>query len=123
MESTPGSLISGYKSAWREKRFQDASEIASKLIDFDRTEPLFHHLKGNALSMLKRYNEAVDCQKRSVEMDPFSKYLNSFSVALDRVGEKNRSFSTILMASVVGPYKNQNLGHMVKLCVLATLSS
>jgi len=116
MELTPESLISGYKSAWREKRFQDASEFASKLIDFDRTEPLFHHLKGNALSMLKKYNEALDSQRRSVEIDPRSKYLNSLSVALDRVGEKHLSFSTILMASVMGPYKNQNPGHMVKLC-------
>ena len=116
MEATLESLISGYKSAWREKRYQDASEISSKLIDFDRTEPLFHHLKGNALSMLERYNEALDSQRRSAEMDPCSEFLNSFSVALDRVGEKNHSFLTILMASVVGPYKNQYLGHMVKLC-------
>ena len=72
MEST-NRLITLGKSQLEKGNFNDALSSFEQAILLDQKNPDLWNLKGIALRSLGRYNEAVDCFNKSLEIDPRDK--------------------------------------------------
>ena len=72
MEST-NALITLGKSQLEKGSFHDALSSFEQAILLDQKNPDLWNLKGIALRSLGRYNEAIDCFNKSLEIDPRDK--------------------------------------------------
>ncbi len=72
LEST-NTLIAMGKSQLENGDFNDALSSFEQAILLDQKNPDLWNLKGTALRSLGRYNEAIDCFNKSLEIDPRDK--------------------------------------------------
>ena len=72
MESS-NTLITLGKSQLEKGDFNDALSSFEQAILLDQKNPDLWNLKGIALRSLGRYNEAIDCFNKSLEIDPRDK--------------------------------------------------
>ena len=72
MESS-NTLITLGKSQLEKGDFNDALSSFEQAILLDQKNPDLWTLKGTALRSLGRYNEAIDCFNKSLEIDPRDK--------------------------------------------------
>ena len=72
LEST-NTLIALGKSQLETGNFNDALSSFEQAILLDQNNPDLWNLKGIALRSLGRYDEAVDCFNKSLEIDPRDK--------------------------------------------------
>ena len=72
LEST-NTLIDLGKSNLEKGNFNDALSYFEQAILLDQKNPDLWNLKGTALRSLGRYNEAIDCFNKSLEIDPRDK--------------------------------------------------
>jgi len=54
-------------------QYDDALNLFQKAILLNRNDPDLWNLKGIALRSLGRYNEAIECFNKSLEIDPRDK--------------------------------------------------
>ena len=66
-------LIALGKSQFEKGNFNDALSSFEQAILLDQKNPDLWNLKGTALRSLGRYNEAIDCFNKSLEIDPRDK--------------------------------------------------
>ena len=66
-------LIALGKSQLEKGNFDDALGLFEQAILIDQKNPDLWNLKGTALRSLGRYNEAIDCFNKSLEIDPRDK--------------------------------------------------
>jgi Flp pilus assembly protein TadD len=66
-------LITLGKSQLEKGNFDDALSSFEQAILLDQKNPDLWNLKGIALRSLGRYNEAIDCFNKSLEIDPRDK--------------------------------------------------
>jgi len=66
-------LITLGKSQLENGNFDDALSSFEQAILLDQKNPDLWNLKGIALRSLGRYNEAIDCFNKSLEIDPRDK--------------------------------------------------
>ena len=55
-------------------QYEDALNSFEHAISLNQNDPDLWNLKGIALRSLGRYNEAVECFNKSLEIDPRDKY-------------------------------------------------
>ena len=72
MESA-NTLIALGKSQLEKGDFNDALSSFEQAILLDQKNPDLWNLKGTVLRSLGRYNEAIDCFNKSLEIDPRDK--------------------------------------------------
>jgi len=72
LESTKALTLLG-KSQLDEGRFDEALSSFEQAILLDQNNPDLWNLKGAALRSLGRYNEAIVCFNKSLEIDPRDK--------------------------------------------------
>ena len=72
LDST-NTLIALGKSQLEKGNFDDALSSFEQAILLDQKNPDLWNLKGIALRSLGRYNEAIDCFNKSLEIDPRDK--------------------------------------------------
>ncbi len=72
MTSTDALITLG-KSQLEKENFDDALSSFEQAILLDQKNPDLWNLKGTALRSLGRYNEAIDCFNKSLEIDPRDK--------------------------------------------------
>ena len=72
MTSTDALITLG-KSQLEKGNFNDALSSFEQAILLDQNNPDLWNLKGIALRSLGRYNEAIDCFNKSLEIDPRDK--------------------------------------------------
>ena len=72
MTSTDALITLG-KSQLENGNFDDALSSFEQAILLDQKNPDLWNLKGIALRSLGRYNEAIDCFNKSLEIDPRDK--------------------------------------------------
>ena len=72
MESVNELIVLG-KSQLEKGYFDRALEIFEQAIHLDQKNPDLWNLKGITLRSLGRYNEAIECFNRSLEIDPRDK--------------------------------------------------
>ena len=72
LESNNALIILG-KSQLEKGDFGDALSSFEQAILLDQKNPNLWNLKGIALRSLGRYNEAIDCFNKSLEIDPRDK--------------------------------------------------
>ena len=72
MESA-NTLIALGKSQLEKGDFNDALSSFEQAILLDQKNPDLWNLKGTTLRSLGRYNEAIDCFNKSLEIDPRDK--------------------------------------------------
>jgi Flp pilus assembly protein TadD len=72
LDST-NTLIALGKSQLEKGNFNDALSSFEQAILLDQNNPDLWNLKGTALRSLGRYNEAIDCFNKSLEIDPRDK--------------------------------------------------
>ena len=72
MESTNSLIILG-KSQLEKGDYNEALSYFEQAILLDQKNPDLWNLKGIALRSLGRYNEAIDCFNKSLEIDPRDK--------------------------------------------------
>ena len=72
MTSTDALITLG-KSQLENGDFDDALSSFEQAILLDQKNPDLWNLKGTALRSLGRYNEAIDCFNKSLEIDPRDK--------------------------------------------------
>ena len=72
MTSTDALITLG-KSQLEKGNFDDALSSFEQAILLDQKNPDLWNLKGIALRSLGRYNEAIDCFNKSLEIDPRDK--------------------------------------------------
>ena len=72
MTSTDALITLG-KSQLEKGNFDDALSSFEQAILLDQKNPDLWNLKGTALRSLGRYNEAIDCFNKSLEIDPRDK--------------------------------------------------
>ena len=72
MTSTDALITLG-KSQLENGNFDDALSSFEQAILLDQKNPDLWNLKGTALRSLGRYNEAIDCFNKSLEIDPRDK--------------------------------------------------
>ena len=66
-------LIKMGKKQLEDGRYDDALNLFQKAILLNRNDPDLWNLKGIALRSLGRYNEAIECFNKSLEIDPRDK--------------------------------------------------
>lgn len=66
-------LIKMGKKQLEDGQYDDALNLFQKAILLNRNDPDLWNLKGNALRSLGRYNEAIECFNKSLEIDPRDK--------------------------------------------------
>ena len=72
LDST-NTLIALGKSQLEKGNFNDALSSFEQAILLDQNNPDLWNLKGTVLRSLGRYNEAVDCFNKALEIDPRDK--------------------------------------------------
>jgi len=66
-------LIKMGKKQLEDGQYDDALNLFQKAILLNRNDPDLWNLKGIALRSLGRYNEAIECSNKSLEIDPRDK--------------------------------------------------
>ncbi len=66
-------LIKMGKKQLEDGQYDDALSLFQKAILLNQNDPDLWNLKGIALRSLGRYNEAVECFNKSLEIDPRDK--------------------------------------------------
>jgi len=66
-------LIKMGKKQLEDGQYDDALNSFQKAILLNRNDPDLWNLKGIALRSLGRYNEAIECFNKSLEIDPRDK--------------------------------------------------
>jgi len=66
-------LIKMGKKQLEDGQYDNALNLFQKAILLNRNDPDLWNLKGIALRSLGRYNEAVECFNKSLEIDPRDK--------------------------------------------------
>jgi len=66
-------LIKIGKKQLEDGQYDDALNLFQKAILLNQNDPDLWNLKGIALRSLGRYNEAVECFNKSLEIDPRDK--------------------------------------------------
>ena len=66
-------LIKMGKKQLEDGQYDDALNLFQKAISLNRNDPDLWNLKGIALRSLGRYNEAIECFNKSLEIDPRDK--------------------------------------------------
>jgi len=66
-------LVKIGKKQLEDGQYDDALNLFQKAILLNRNDPDLWNLKGIALRSLGRYNEAVECFNKSLEIDPRDK--------------------------------------------------
>jgi len=66
-------LIKTGKKQLEDGQYDDALNLFQKAILLNRNDPDLCNLKGIALRSLGRYNEAIECFNKSLEIDPRDK--------------------------------------------------
>nr|ACF09732.1 hypothetical protein [uncultured marine crenarchaeote KM3-86-C1] len=66
-------LVKIGKKQLEDGQYDDALNLFQKAISLNRNDPDLWNLKGIALRSLGRYNEAIECFNKSLEIDPRDK--------------------------------------------------
>jgi len=66
-------LIKMGKKQLEDGQYDDALNLFQKAILLNRNDPDLWNLKGVTLRSLGRYNEAIECFNKSLEIDPRDK--------------------------------------------------
>ena len=66
-------LIKTGKKQLEDGQYDDALNLFQKAILLNQNDPDLWNLKGVALRSLGRYNEAIECFNKSLEIDPRDK--------------------------------------------------
>jgi len=66
-------LIKMGKKQLEDGQYDDALNLFQKAILLNRNDPDLWNFKGIALRSLGRYNEAIECFNKSLEIDPRDK--------------------------------------------------
>ena len=66
-------LIKMGKKQLEDRQYDDALNLFQKAILLNRNDPDLWNLKGITLRSLGRYNEAIECFNKSLEIDPRDK--------------------------------------------------
>jgi len=66
-------LIKMGKKQLEDGQYDDALNLFQKAILLNRSDPDLWNLKGITLRSLGRYNEAIECFNKSIEIDPRDK--------------------------------------------------
>ena len=66
-------LIKMGKKQLEDRQYDDALNLFQKAILLNRSDPDLWNLKGITLRSLGRYNEAIECFNKSLEIDPRDK--------------------------------------------------
>ena len=66
-------LVKMGKKHLEDGRYDDALNLFQKAILLNQNDPDLWNLKGIALRSLGRYNEAIECFNKSLEIDPRDK--------------------------------------------------
>jgi len=66
-------LIKIGKKQLEDGQYDDALNLFQKAILLNRSDPDLWNLKGITLRSLGRYNEAIECFNKSLEIDPRDK--------------------------------------------------
>jgi len=66
-------LIKMGKKKLEDGQYDDALNLFQKAILLNRSDPDLWNLKGITLRSLGRYNEAIECFNKSLEIDPRDK--------------------------------------------------
>ena len=66
-------LIKMGKKQLEDGQYDDALNLFQKAILLNRSDPDLWNLKGITLRSLGRYNEAIECFNKSLEIDPRDK--------------------------------------------------
>ena len=66
-------LIKMGKKQLEDGQYDDALNLFQKAMLLNRNDPDLWNLKGIALRSLGRYNEAIECFNKSLEIDPRDK--------------------------------------------------
>ena len=66
-------LIKMGKKKLEDGQYDDALNLFQKAILLNRNDPDLWNLKGVTLRSLGRYNEAIECFNKSLEIDPRDK--------------------------------------------------
>jgi len=66
-------LIKMGKKLLEDGQYDDALNLFQKAILLNRNDPDLWNLKGIALRSIGRYNEAIECFNKSLEIDPRDK--------------------------------------------------
>ena len=66
-------LIKMGKKQLEDGQYDDALSLFQKAISLNQNDPDLWNLKGIALRSLGRYNEAIECFNKSLEIDPRDK--------------------------------------------------
>ena len=66
-------LIKIGKKQLEDGQYDDALNLFQKAILLNRSDPDLWNLKGVTLRSLGRYNEAIECFNKSLEIDPRDK--------------------------------------------------
>jgi len=66
-------LIKMGKKQLEDGQYDDALNLFQKAILLNRNDPDLWNLKGITLRSLGRYNEAIECFNKSLEIDPRDK--------------------------------------------------
>ena len=67
-------LVKEGKKQLEDGEYSNALNSFQKAISFNEGDPDLWNLKGIALRSLGRYNEAIECFNKSLEIDPRDKY-------------------------------------------------
>ena len=67
-------LVKEGKKQLEDGEYSNALNSFQKAISLNESDPDLWNLKGIALRSLGRYNEAIECFNKSLEIDPRDKY-------------------------------------------------
>ena len=67
-------LVSMGKKQLADGKYDNALNSFQKAISLNQNDPDLWNLKGIALRSLGRYNEAIECINKSLEIDPRDKH-------------------------------------------------